>query len=318
MRRIAILLLTILPLTACSDNRPTPPTEPSPPPAAPPTNPPPAPTAPLTRVWLCCGSNQVILNSQRQVELWATYADGTNRDVTSEATGWKSSKPNVAPITDKGMLRGLAEGDFEVTASYQGILATWGMYVRWDFYRPPDTREVTGTVREITPFGEMYVWKAEVEVVGGPHNGLKVQTSTGGLFRLTDLQAPGFELIVRDAAYSTKRFRVDRLGIDVSDQTIMTPAPTMVSEVFEGPVCWPTNTIRKTFTPANAGILRITSSAWQSTSRELYEDGTLVQRWMYNNEDYPIRAGANYEFRATGSCDYHPSINVRMTLLRPR
>jgi hypothetical protein len=320
MRPLALLLTATLIVAGCSEGSKTPttPTTPSTPPTTTPPDPPPVSTAQLKLVWLCCGSNQVSLNTQRQVELWVTQLDGSIRDVTAWAKDWKSSKPNIASVSDKGIVRGLAVGDFDISASYQGILATWGLYVPENVYRPAGGDEITGTVREITINGEVEVWNAEVEIVGGPDSGRKTRTNTGGLFRFTGLQAAGFEVVIRDAGYSQKRFRVDQLGVDVSAETIVTPAPTMVSEVLEGPVCYPTRTVTKTFTPSNPGILRITSARYQSTLRDLYEDGVLIERSLSNNRDVPIRAGARYELRVTGSCDYNPGNDVRLTLLRPR
>jgi hypothetical protein len=312
MRAAALLLAVGLSLAGCSGDRSKAPTTPSSP-TAPTTSP-----ATLSRVWLCCGSNQVSINTDRQIEMRATYSDGSHRDVTSAATSWRSSNPNVATISDKGVVRGLAEGKFEISASYEGLQATWGMYVEVNPYRDAAADEVIGYVRELTANGEVYIWRAEVEVVGGASNGRKVLTDTGGLFRIGGLQAPGFDLVIREAGYSSNRFRVTELGRDVSASTIMKPAPMMISDVLEGPVCWPTRTISTTFRPTAQGFLRITSSRFVSTFRQVYENGILIDRHLFNNTDVPTRAGATYELRVTGNCDYNPSTNVRLTYLRPR
>jgi hypothetical protein len=183
---------------------------------------------------------------------------------------------------------------------------------------PAAPDEIVGYVQELTVNGPVYLDRAEVEIVGGSSDGRKVLTNVSGFFRLGGLQAAGFDLIVRAAAYSTKRFRVSQLGVDVSSETVMAPAPTIVSDVLEGDVCWPTRTISAMFTPAVAGFLRITSARYNSTFRAVYEDGAPVNSFLYNNVDVSMRAGAKYELRVTGSCDHNPSSNVRLTFLRPR
>src|SRR5206468_3351005 len=224
-------------------------------------------TPALSKVWLCCGSNQVLVNSERQIEARATYADGSIRDLTTAVTSWTSSNPKIATISSTGVVRGLAAGDFEIGATYAGMEATWGLYVFVPVFGPAGPDEVVGYVQELTVNGPAYINRAEVEIVGGSSDARKVLTNSGGFFRLGGLQSAGFDLIVREAAYSTKRFRVSQLGVDVSSETVMTPGPTMVSDVLEGEVCWPTRTISATFTPTVAGFVRITSAWYNSTLR---------------------------------------------------
>jgi hypothetical protein len=177
-----------------------------------------------------------------------------------------------------------------------------------------------GYVKELTVNGPVSISHAEVEIVGGSGDGRKVLTGTSGLFRLVGLQSPGFDLIVREAAYSPKRFRVSQLGVDVSSETVMTPAPTMVSDVLEGEVCSPTRTISATFTPTVAGFLRITSHWYIRTGRAVYGDGILVNPSVDDNVDVSMRAGVRYELRANGGsyCGEDPGKTARLTFLRPR
>jgi hypothetical protein len=307
MRQALLLLLLSLSAAACSGQKPTAP-----------TNTPPATESPaLSKVWLCCGANGISLNQERQLEVRATYADGSIKDVTNAATAWKSSNPAVATVSSTGLVKGLAAGNFDVTATYQSMEGSWDLYV----FVPtnhvgPD--ELVGYVQERTINNDVAVPLAELEVIGGPDNGRKIQADTGGFFRLGGLHGPGFDLMVRAPAYNSKRFHVGALGVDVSSEMLLTPAPDVISDVLQGAVCWPTRTISTTFTPSVTGFLRITSSWWVSTSRTLHENGTQITSGIFNLQDIPLRAGAKYELRVTGSCDYDPSTTVRMTFLRPR
>ena len=307
MPRTLLLLLLSLSAAGCSGQEPTGPTK----------TPPPAQGPSLSRVWLCCGANGININEERQVEMRATYADGSIKDVTTAATGWKSSNPEIATISTTGLVKGLAEGNFQVSATYEGMEASWGLYVfvPTNYVRPD---ELVGYVQERTINNEVPVPRAELEVIGGPDNGRKFQADSGGFFRMGGLHAPGFDLIVRAPAYNSKRFHVAALGVDVSSETLLVPAPDVISDVLEGAVCWPTRTISAMFTPSSNGFLRITSNWWVSTRKALYENGVEIRSFLYTLDDVPLRTGAHYELRVTGSCDYDPSTIVRVTFLRPR
>src|SRR5206468_1295049 len=125
--------------------------------------------------------------------------------------------------------------------------------------------------------GPVDIAHAEVEIVGGSADGRKVLTDVIGFFRLGGLQSPGFDLIVREAAYSSKRFRVSQLGVDVSSETVMTPAPTMVSDVLEGEVCSPTRTISATLRrlwPGSYGLPVTWASGRETLSMETASSST--------------------------------------------
>ena len=313
MGRVTPLLAAILLMAGCSGDRsPAPVTAPSPTSESSTSN------VTLIRIWLCCGSAQVQLNGSRQIELWATYADGSNRDVTASATNWKSSNTSVASISDRGVARGLSSGTFEVSAAFAGIETKWAMYVPIDYYRPAAPDEILGTVYELTVNGQTPVARATLEIVGGEHVGSRVVADHEGFFRIGNLRSGGFDLVVSDPSYATKQIRVAAIGRDLTPELEMTPAPTMTSDVLEAGVCWPFRTVSVPFTPANPGVLRITSVRGSSTRREVLEDGVVISSFLANNVDQTIRAGRNYELRVSGSCDYDPAANVRMTYLRPR
>lgn len=276
---------------------------------------PPPPTQGLVRIWLCCGSNQIDVNTQRQIEARATYADGSIKDITGAVTSWTSSNPSIAPISKTGVLTGVAPGVVDISATIAGFRATWDLHVFQSVYRPPALDTLTGYVRAQTAFGTVEVPDAEVEVVGGTSNGRVVRANSGGFFRIEGLEAAGFALAVGRRGYAPARASVGELGREV--EVLLAPAPGVVSDVLQGEVCWPTRTITRTFTPPTAGFLRITSHRYQSAIRSLYADDVLVNSHVFNNEDVELRAGVKYELRVTGSCDYNPSPTVALTFLRP-
>jgi hypothetical protein len=309
MRPVALILAAGLLLAGCSGQGTTAPTQASPAPV------PGSATPSLVRIWLCCGSNQVLINTQRQIEGRATYSDGSIKDITSAVTSWKSSNPAIAPISSTGVVSGLAPGNFDITGAYGGVEASWGLYVFQSPFRPPAADEVTGFVKEVTGLGPIDLWRADVEVIGGDANGRVVQTNTGGLFRIDGLRAAGFDLIVRMRGYASTRVHVAELGRELAVN--LSPAPGVVSDILEGEVCWPTRTISRAFRPTAPGFLRLTAARLQSTTRAFYADGVLVTQHVFDNEDIELNPGVRYELRVTGSCDYNPSATVRVSFLRP-
>jgi hypothetical protein len=282
----------------------------------PPIAPVPAPpTQGLVRIWLCCGSNQINVNWQRQLEARATYADGSTKDITGAVTSWTSSNPSIAAITTTGVLTGVAPGTTDISVTFAGFRATWDLDVVQSVFRPPALDTLTGHVREQTPLGKVDVLYADVEVIGGPSNSRVVRSESGNFFRIEGLTAAGFELAVRSRGYAPARARVAELGREI--EVLLAPAPGVVSDVLQGEVCGPTRTITRTFTPSAAGFLRITDHEYQAVSRLLYGNGVLVSGDVADHDDVELSAGVKYEFRVTGDCDHNQTATVALTFLRP-
>ena len=309
--RPVVLLLAVATLAGCSGHTATAPTE------TPPSSPSPTPpTATLTRVWIF-GPSQVTINTQKQMEARATYSDGSIKDVSSAVTSWRSSNPAIAPISSSGVVTGLAPGYSEIAVAYGGLEGSVRLEVYQSPLRPPAADEVTGYVREITALGPIDLWPAEVEVIGGPANGRKVQTTWGGIFRITGLQAAGFDLIVRMRGYASGRAHVDSLGRELNIN--LGPAAGTISDVLEGGVCLPTRAISRTFRPQAPGFLRVTADEG-STWKSLYANGVLVNAYISLGDDIELSAGVTYELWATGNCvnDTGPvRPTSRISFLRP-
>jgi len=65
------------------------------------------------------GDPSVVLGQTEQLKAMAKKSDGSEQDVTSQAS-WVSSDPSIATVTSTGVLSGLTLGNVTVTASYQG------------------------------------------------------------------------------------------------------------------------------------------------------------------------------------------------------
>ena len=282
----------------------------------PPSVPAPTPsTQGIVRIWLCCGSNQIDINTQRQILAQATYTDGSIKEITSAVTSWTSSNPSIATISQTGILTGFAPGTVDVSATFAGFRANWDLHVSQSVTRPPGLDTLTGYIGEQTSIGLVEIPYANIEIVGGTANGRVVQANSSGFFRIEGLHAAGFKLAITKRGYASAFVSVAELGREL-DVTVMA-APGVLSDVLQGEVCYPTRTITRTFTPRVAGFLRITSSRNQSSTRAVYGDDVLIDSHVSNDEDVELRAGVRYELRVTGSCDYGPSRPLVLTLLRP-
>jgi hypothetical protein len=65
----------------------------------------------------------------RQFVATATQSTGATSDVTQQAT-WQTSAPAVATVSTTGLVTAVAQGDAEISATYQSVKGTMGVGVR--------------------------------------------------------------------------------------------------------------------------------------------------------------------------------------------
>ncbi len=131
------------------------------------------------------------MNTQRQIEARATYADGSIENITGAVTSWTSSNPAIATISAAGVLTGFAPGVVDLSVTFAGLSATWDLHVFQSIYRPPGLDTLTGYVREQTAIGPVDVPDADVQVVGGTASGRTVRSDNSGFFRIEGLPSGG-------------------------------------------------------------------------------------------------------------------------------
>ena len=71
------------------------------------------------------GPDRTTLEEGATTQLTATlrYADGTTRDVTSEAQ-WNTSDPSNATVSQTGLVTAIDEGPVDISVTYNGITQT--------------------------------------------------------------------------------------------------------------------------------------------------------------------------------------------------
>ena len=117
-RSYTALLLLCLVVSACgSDDNPAPPTTPT-------------PTTSAVQVRASGDATGTLEAGQtRQLVATATQSTGATSDVTQQAT-WQSSAPGVATVASTGLVTAVAQGDAEISATYQSVRGTVGVGVR--------------------------------------------------------------------------------------------------------------------------------------------------------------------------------------------
>ena len=118
-RSYFVLVSLCLAVVACGSDSPAPVT-----PAAP------TPTTSAVQVRAAGDASGTLEAGQtRQFVATATQSTGTTSDVTQQAT-WQSSAPAVATVSATGLVTAVAQGDADISATYQSVRGTMGVGVR--------------------------------------------------------------------------------------------------------------------------------------------------------------------------------------------
>jgi hypothetical protein len=170
-------------LSACDKS----PTRPAPVPVPPPTGP------ATVRVEIT-GPESVAPGASAEFRAVAHAADGTSRDVSSQAV-WHSSNASILSVSTEGLATGLQLGEATVNAVFN---STWGL--REVLVLPAGTLRLTGRVTEAdTPQG---LAEARIEAVAGTRSAASTVSNSDGRYRLYGA-APDAELRVSREGYQT-------------------------------------------------------------------------------------------------------------------
>lgn len=119
-RRASLVLVSLcLAVAACGSDSPVP---------APPTAPTPTTSAVQVRA-TGDASGPLEAGQTRQLAATATQSTGSTSDVTQQAT-WQSSAPGVATVSPTGLVTAVAEGEVEISATFQSVRGAMGLGVR--------------------------------------------------------------------------------------------------------------------------------------------------------------------------------------------
>jgi hypothetical protein len=202
--RVLLVLTLIVPMTQCINGSPDSPTPVSP------TVPTP-PAATLSAVTVTGLSGAATPGQTAQLTASASYSDGRNETVTTQAT-WASTNTAVATVSASGVVAFVALGETDIRATYQSMSGA----ARVTVTAAPVRRFVlTGLLTDAD--NRRGVENVRVEVVDGPDAGRAATTNVDGVYSLGDLAEgafnvrmthPYFEVVVR-AVTLTDTTRLD-------------------------------------------------------------------------------------------------------------
>lgn len=149
-----------------------------------------------------------------QLTATARLSDGTSQDVTRSAT-WSSSNTSIATVSSIGAVTILANGDVDLTATYQGVSGSTHVTVS-----VPKRYAVTGVVGEPAPTSKP-VAGARVQLVVGNYT----MTDTNGVFSLAGLPVGRSIIEVSKDGYVTWSNEVNVIDKDIQVSVTLYPVP---------------------------------------------------------------------------------------------
>jgi hypothetical protein len=189
---VAIVIVVSAMLTSCSEssNSPTP------------AN----PTVTVASVVVTGTAPSV--GSTAQFSATATLSNGTTQIVTAQAT-WSSSSTAMATVTSAGVVAGLAAGDTDVTATYQGVSGRVHVTIARS---AASTYRIAGTVTDATSGGILP--NINIQAADSAGNTPSTKTDGAGAYAIGGL-APGSITVTASAT----SYQTTKLNVSVSSDT---------------------------------------------------------------------------------------------------
>ena len=78
----------------------------------------------ISSIFITPPSATIAITNTVQLNATARYSDGSSGPISGSSVGWTSSEPNVATITQGGLVTGVATGTATMTVTDQGVTAT--------------------------------------------------------------------------------------------------------------------------------------------------------------------------------------------------
>jgi hypothetical protein len=142
------------------------------------------------------------VGSTSQLTATATLSNGSTQTVTTQAT-WQSSNAAVLTVSASGLAAGVAPGDADVVAKYEGSNGSLHLSVA------PRTYGLTGVIADETTRAALA--EVRVEVLNGTNAGKTASTDMSGTYRFAGLLAETF------------RLRASKEGFAAGEQNVTVP-----------------------------------------------------------------------------------------------
>jgi len=169
---------------------------------SPPVTPPLTPTVTVTSV-VVAGTAPSVGETASFVAT-ATLSDSASRIVTSQAA-WQTSDAARATVSPGGLVTGVAEGEVDISATYEGVRGS--QHVLVGGRAGPRTFSASGRVADAT--NDRPISSAEVEIMGGANlHQRSSQTGSDGRYVLAGLPAGDYVLRARADGYDSRDLNV--------------------------------------------------------------------------------------------------------------
>jgi hypothetical protein len=201
------ILAAMLLVSACGGGTPAGPT-------------PAAPAPPVISVAsIAIRGEALAIGAAAQFTAIATLSNNTTQDVSSQAE-WRSSNQAAATVASGGMVRGLASGQSDISATYQGVSGSYRVDVA------VRTFTLSGVATDATSGQPLAA--VQVEAIDGESAGaLSVAGDAPGSYVLRGLRAGAFTARARSLGYDSgdQRITIDAADVRADYQLRRSAAP---------------------------------------------------------------------------------------------
>ncbi len=139
----------------------------------------------------------------------AMLSNGATQDVTAQAT-WRSSDASVAVVSSGGVVRSVAAGEADLTATYSGVAGLQHLKI---VAAPAARRTLTGVITDDNT-GRPITEQAEAQIMDGEDAGKAGRVDANGAYAIPDVAAGTFTLRARATGYESRDHQVT---LDVAD-----------------------------------------------------------------------------------------------------
>ena len=168
-----------------------------------------APTATVSSI--AVSGNSPALGDTSQFTATATLSTGSTQDVTAQAT-WQSSDAAVATVSSAGIVRSMAAGEADITATYSGVRGSQHVRVAAAVV----TRTLTGIITDDST-GRPIVEQAEAQIMDGENAGKAGRVDANGRYAIPDLAPGTFMVRARATGYESRDHQV---AMDATDMRV--------------------------------------------------------------------------------------------------
>jgi hypothetical protein len=165
-----------------------------------------APTATVNSVTVS-GSSPAV-GEATQFTATAALSNGTTQDVTAQAA-WQSSNTAVATVSSAGLVRSVAAGEADITATYSSVIGS--RHVRIE--PAVVTRRLSGMITDDST-GRPITDQAEAQIMDGENAGKIGRVDARGAYTIPDVAAGTITLRARATGYESRDHQVT---LDASD-----------------------------------------------------------------------------------------------------